>query len=159
MTLSYSGQFNRPTTFRLNGKPVDNGGNNGDIEKEYATVKVTVEEPTFDQNLFTPSISIDGQSKDVSFGQETEFKVEAGKELQLSASRYTLGDKAYKAVISEDNFILNKDEKKWVTITYQEKDVEPITNHYVGYFQSWSDKWASSSLYFMCNGLECRCIW
>lgn len=169
MSISYSGGFKTPTKFELNGKEVTNPvkptPNKPDPTKPTpnkpdptkpdptkptptpdngeATVVVKVEKPGFDKNLFTPMVTVDGTAKKVEFDKTMKFTVSANKDIYISASSFTKGDKVYKASISENNLKLNKNTTKDITIKYNESVKGDVDNYYVGYFQSWSDKWAS----------------
>lgn len=132
-SASFSGINNKPTNFTLNGKgPVI----------EYGFVKVNVAKPTFSEFMFKPQVTIDNTTKEVSWGGNVQFKLQAGLEYGVEANSYKGEKFIYIPNISLQTVVVEKDVTKEVDIVYEQ--IEINENVFCGYFPSWKERWSST---------------
>ncbi len=92
-----------------------------EVEQEEETGKVLVYmfKPSFDEDLFTPEITIDGIEKDVDWGEYVYFKnLEAGESFDVEAEDYEIDGETFEPELSVDEVYVEEDKVNYVLIKY-----------------------------------------
>lgn len=88
---------------------------------ETGAILVKIEEPDFDDDLFTPEVEIDGEDKDIDWGKEALFTdLEAGKSYVIKAETFETDTHIYKPEIDDEKVTVKEDALVVVTISYEE---------------------------------------
>jgi hypothetical protein len=87
--------------------------------EETGNVLVYVFKPSFDEDLFTPEITIDGVEKDVDWGEYVYFKnLEAGESFEVEAEDYEIDGETFEPELSVDEVEVDEDKVSYVLIKY-----------------------------------------
>ncbi|WBW99067.1 cellulose binding domain-containing protein [Oceanirhabdus sp. W0125-5] len=134
---TYSGKNEDPKDFTLNGQGP---------EVKYGSIEVTVEKPEFSSEIFIPQVTIGDNTKNVYWGKSVVFEeLVAGKSFDIIANYHRTETKMYMPEAYPSKIIVEEDIVKTSVVKYTEKDIPPSPkNKFVGYFQSWSDRWSST---------------
>lgn len=93
-----------------------------EVAEETGRVLVYVFKPSFDEDLFTPEITIDGESKDVEWGEYVYFEdLTAGEEYEVDVESVEIDDDTYKPVLSTDEIKVKEDKVAYVIVKYVKK--------------------------------------
>ncbi len=134
---TYSGKNEDPTDFTLNGQGP---------EVKYGSIRVNVERPDFSSEIFKPQVTIGDTTKETNWGEFITFEnLIAGKTFDIVANYHRTETKIYMPEAYPSKVTVEEDMIKNSVVKYTEKDIPPgPKNKFVGYFQSWSDRWSST---------------
>lgn len=86
---------------------------------ETGAILIKMEEPDFDDDLFTPEITIDGVEKDVEWGEYVYFmNLEAGESFDVEAEDYEIDGETFEPELSVDEVEVEEDKVSYVLIKY-----------------------------------------
>lgn len=95
------------------------------VDKDYTTghVIVYVYKPDFDQDAFTPEITIDDQTKEIEWGTFDYFlDLVAGEKYTVEAPAVITDGKTYEADITVDQVVVKSDKLTYVLVSYEVAD-------------------------------------
>lgn len=133
LSATSSRSFSTLLNVRLNDtRPIELLGN----------LEVTVSTPSFDPSLFTPSITVVGNTESIPFGSSYTFvDLTANQSYSITAAPFVDGNNLYSASITPNPVSVMPDETVSASVSYSSSPLNP--NVFAGYFPSWSDRWAS----------------
>ncbi|GKT34270.1 hypothetical protein ADUPG1_007649, partial [Aduncisulcus paluster] len=94
-----------------------------EIDEEVGRVLVYIFKPVFDEDLFTPEVTIDGETEDIDWGSHEYFEdLVADETYEVEATTFEKDGKTYKPVYNIDEVEVKEEKTSYVLIKYVVED-------------------------------------